>query len=529
MTDNLGEGAPALDRATPNRRRAEQAKYGAVARALGTYVALASAGFSAVACISADTRAAIRRAGEAADAPPREMPASRGEIAADGVDTPADHRIVDDVDDASGGRQANAGSFDADKGREPVSLAALEATALARHPRLVADAERVRALAMEAEADGALPPPELGAMLWRVPFEKPYAVDDAQMLMFSLQQRFPAIGSLDHAAAARAGDANASAALLGAEARELVHDVDRAFADYVEAVGRHRAHGDYIAVVTHMAAAARARLAAGGALADVTKADLQLAMMRADLARDSGDIEAARATINGLLARPPGAPLGPPRTSEPVTTALTVSEAARRAEIANPAVTAADARAAAARSSVEAADSEASLPAVTAGINYFHPTGGNRIGWGASVATTLPWLWGPQSDRADAAVHRAAAERAGAEDARRAVAADAARATRRVEAAAGRLEQLEESVRPAARRGAEAAAAGYAAGGTTILDWLDAVRSEVDLESEIRGARGELDRALADLDRAVGEHVARRPLFAPPTPAMSDTHEGGSR
>src|SRR5258708_937389 len=65
----------------------------------------------------------------------------------------------------------------------PIDLPGLEATVLARHPSLVAAAHRVRALGERARAEGSLPPPELGAEVWQVPFVKPYALDKSGMIM----------------------------------------------------------------------------------------------------------------------------------------------------------------------------------------------------------------------------------------------------------------------------------------------------------------------------------------------------------
>ncbi len=73
---------------------------------------------------------------------------------------------------------------------------------------------------------------------------------------------------------------------------------------------------------------------------------------------------------------------------------------------------------------------------------------------------------------------------------------------------------LHDTALPAARRAVDATRAGYASGGSDILMWLDAARMALDVELDLAMARGDLDRALADLDFAAGGHVPRVALSA---------------
>jgi len=393
-----------------------------------------------------------------------------------------------------------------------VELTSIEAAALARHPSLVEAAHRVPALAAQARSEGSLPAPELMAELWQVPLSRPYAVQDAQMLMLSLQQEIPAAGSLDHAAEAAALEARAAGAMVAAQARALLREVDRTYADYVETTGRHAAHVEHVTLLEQMAAAARARYAAGGLLADFTKADLEQARMQADIAREHAAREEARARLNGLLGRAAGAELGPPRAEPPVTVRLTEAQAADRAVAKNPEVVAADTMREAARSSASAAEQEGTIPSFKVGLSYFAPVGGMPNGWGASFGMSLPWLWGRASSHAESADQRVLAEGAAAQGARLRVGSEAAKAIAAVKGSEKRLVVLRDQARAAVQRALDATRAGYAAGGTDFLTWLDAERSSLDVAIELVMARGDLDRALADLDWAVGERVARVPL-----------------
>jgi outer membrane protein TolC len=389
----------------------------------------------------------------------------------------------------------------------------LEEAALLRHPALVAAAHRVRALAERARAEGKLPSPELGTVIQQVPFARPYALDRAGLIMFSVRQSIPAVAALDRTAEATSLEARAEASRLAAEARALVREVDRTFADYLEAISRHAAHMGHRAALDQLSQAARGRYTTGGALGDVTKADLERARVDAEMERERGMVMVARARLNGLLARPVDAWLGPPDPDEPETAALTPGGAAELARQ-SPEVDAAELMEKSARSGALAAGAEASVPAFTVSLDAYLPVNSTPAGYGTSLSMSLPWLWGAGAGRARSAAERAAAEKANAGAVRLRAESFAVTALAALRAAERRYNVLTRLARPAARRAIEAAQAGYLAGAGDILSWLDAARSALDVEMDIAGARGELDRALADLDWATGTRVPRVPVSA---------------
>lgn len=426
-------------------------------------------------------------------------------------------------------RRAPRADAPAEKGNAPpapdeAALAAsvdretLEAAALARQPSLVAASHRARALVEKARAEGRLPPPELMADVWQVPFAKPYAFDRAAMIMFTVKQQFPAAGALDRVAEAAAEEAHAEIAKAAAEARALVREVDRTFADYASAVARHEAHRAHKLIVTQMAAAARARYETGGPLGDVTRAELELARSEADIEREHGMISEARARLNGLSLRAADAPLGAPRWGEPRTVALSPEEAAKLAAAESPEVAAAARMEKSARAMAAAAEREATVPVFTAGVSASMPTNGMQAGYGLTFGMSLPWAWGAASGKQKSAEQRALAERAAASAARQRVRTDASAALAAVRSAERRYLVLRDVAAPAAHRAVDAARAGYAARGTDLLMWLDAARAAREIDVDLAAAHGDLDRALADLDGAVGAHLPRVALPSPKEP-----------
>jgi outer membrane protein TolC len=395
---------------------------------------------------------------------------------------------------------------------EPIDVAALEATALARQPSLVAAAHRVRALVERARAEGRLPPPEFMAEIWQVPFVRPYALDKSSMIMFSLRQQFPAAGMLDRMSEAMAQEAHAELAKASGEARTLVRDVDRSFADYAEAHARRTAHEAHRAIVEQMLAAARARYMTGGALGDYTRAELESARAGAEIERERGMVDEARVKLNGLLARPASAAIGAPRWGEARTVALMPEQAAELAAAGSPEIAMAERMEKAARAAADAADREATIPMFSVGLDGFLPVNNTPAGYGVSFAMSLPWAWGAPSSRAKSAEQKALAERAAASSARLRMRTDAAMALASVRAAERRYLTLLYGAAPSAHRALEAARAGYAAGGTDILMWLDTARMAREVDLDLAMAHGDLDRALADLDWTTGAHVPRTAL-----------------
>jgi outer membrane protein TolC len=404
----------------------------------------------------------------------------------------------------------------------PIDRATVTAAVLARHPALVAAAHRVRELAEKARAEASLPAPELMAEIWQVPLAQPYRIDMAGMTMFTLKQELPPAGALSLASEAMALEARSAAAMVVAEARGIVRDVDRAFADYAAAAGREAVQRRALVLAERMGEAARARYATGAPLADVTKAEVEVARMRIELEREAGMAADARARLNVLLGRRADAALGAPRDTPAEAPAEGPDELATRAAAASPEVEAAELMQKSASTSAEAAKREATVPKFMLGVSGFLPNEAMGAAWGASFGMSLPWVWGGAKGKARAAEERAHAEAASADAARLRVRTEIGRALAEARSAERRMLLLRDVARPAAERALEAAEAGYATRGTDVLMFIDALRSSLAVDMDLVDARADLDRALADLDGATASRVARKPLPAPTEP---DRHE----
>lgn len=394
----------------------------------------------------------------------------------------------------------------------PVGRTAIVHAAVARNPAVKAAEQKAHAVALSAQTEGRLPPPEVMGQVWQVPFSRPYALN-SQMIMVGVHQAFPAPGSLGAREAAKGQSARAEEAMAGDRARQIVRDAEHAFADYVEATGKHRLHRDHLEVARHVLDIAQARHGAGGPLTDVTQAEVEMARVEADVITDATLVRSARARINALLARDPNAELGPPVEGEPALPSWNTQTLVAKARETRPELRAAIAEREARRLEARAADREATWPSFKVGALYFAPTdAAPQHGYGFDAAVTLPWLWGAADRKSAAEDAYAVAASTNADAAHIPIDAEVVTAESNAQSAGYRLQIMRDRVLPASKRALDVARDGYESGRTDQLTILAASRAVVDVERDIVMARASLDHALADLDGAVGLSVPLVPM-----------------
>ncbi len=391
----------------------------------------------------------------------------------------------------------------------PLDRDVVIALAVARSPALAASAHRARSMVHAARAEGSRPAFELGLQAWNLPLTRPYAVEEADMYMVELRQRFPALGSLDARAQAAAEDAQAVLAEIATEERFTAQRAADAYADYVHGRQDHAYHLRHLGLLEQMQSAVHARFTTGGArLEDAARLALELAKTRRSIARIDGDIARARATINALLRRGVDAPLGPPGEVGPETVRVPVADLLKRASENRGATLAAEARVRAARARRDAAHAEAHVPEVTVGLGYWQDPM-RRPGIGATASMSLPWLWGPERHRFDEANELAASALSARADASIALQSEVTFARAQLAALEQEFIVVHSQAVPAARRSSDAIRAAYTTGNATLLEWVDTARSVLDLQMDEADLTAELAHAVAALERAVGSPLPR--------------------
>jgi cobalt-zinc-cadmium efflux system outer membrane protein len=397
---------------------------------------------------------------------------------------------------------------------------ALVELALTRHPALRAADARADARSQEGDASARLPAPELMAELWQVPLSRPYAIDEAGMLMFGLRQDFPAPGSLAATERAARAEADAERRLGQSAAQTIARDVRHAYADYVAAMLRERAHASHRSLAERLVSAARARLAGGAPLSELTRASFELERIEVDRAADDARIDSARAEINVLIGRLPGATLPAPREARPETVAEPLDALLSRARKRRPELAALASKARAVSAEQDQAQREATLPSFSIAALYFAPVGGQESGIGASASASLPWLWGPGSSRREQKRRELSAVSLSLEEMSRGVDNDVARAHSKLRALEARERALDGKLLPAARQRFETSLSAYGSGAGSLTELLEAREALAMAELESIDARAELEHALVDLEWATGGPLPRRTV----DPASAKEH-----
>ena len=429
-------------------------------------------------------------------------------VATCGCATESSFARVDAIVRASRPREARAG--------ESVPLSTRDAivrAAVTHDPGFVARLERARAMVESARADGALPPPEVNAQMWNVPFSRPWALGDAEMYMVELRQRLPPWGSLDARSRATLAGADAALAELASREREVSRRASDAWADFMAGALHHRVHHEHLAVVDQMRDATTARASVGGGIEALARVELERARVLRLLTRFDSDQSRARRVLGVLAGREPAAPSELDREALGQTVAESREALEERALSRQRRMIEARSRVASARASVDAARAESSHPEFMVGLSgWFNTT--QHQGYGANVSMTLPWLWGPGRARVAASEATLAAEEASVREAELETRAEVVEAFGRVRGIERELAEVRADALPAALRALDATRARYVAGGAPLIEWLDVARMRLDLAMDEADLVVELARAVAALEEAVGEPLARVTLDA---------------
>jgi len=294
--------------------------------------------------------------------------------------------------------------------------------------------------------------------------------------------------------------------------RTLRQDVTLACIDLMAAQATRRVVGDTLRSYEDLARVNRARLAAGAiAPLEATRSNVAMLQFRANVVRADLDVAAAAARLRVLLGR---------SAADPLEIADTLAD---RDVLAPPDETALEALAVQARPDLHSlqlaeARSVADLRLQEAlgrvdyvvGAEYRRQQGiaGRSNSLGVFFSTPLPF-----SNRNQGEIARAGAEREQAERqiaARRAqVLADVRTALHEYVTTRGLVASIEHDLLTPAAQARDTSLYTYRAGGTTLLEVLDAQRAFNDVIQSYVDAQAGLRRASARLNAAVGSEVVK--------------------
>ena len=388
-------------------------------------------------------------------------------------------------------------------------LGAILRFVLARNPDLAETRERVQAALARVPAAARLPDLEFKYEQWAVPLARPYALNEAQTLMFGFRQTFPAPGSLAAKSRQLLEEAKIAGDTEQTRALDLAQQARHAFFDFYRADREYKVHLEHVALATQMVELAREHYQAGhGTQQDVLRAIVDLSRLHEDIATIEQQLASSRALLNALMARPIDAALGAPSELSDQIAEVRAAEL-ERALVRRPELASAERAIRRSQAALDAAKATANLPQFMVGADYWYqPTAAAPTpahAYAAMVAITLPWLNPAHREDARAAEHALAADRRALESVRNTTQFQLRDAVAKLEAARYSFRIIDHDLLPQAIQSFESARAAYSSNAAgDALGLIDALRSLLQVRLDRARAVARMHASLADVERAAG-------------------------
>lgn len=390
-----------------------------------------------------------------------------------------------------------------------VTLDEIERMALAENPEIRVAARRVAVVESRLPSAGALDDPSFMYRGWQVPLRQPWNYNAAQN-MFMLSQTLPGPGKRALRSSVAESDVAEVKAALNATRLDIKIRVRKAFYDLLRAEDGLRIHDQHLDIARQAVEAARIKYAVGKVpQQDILKAQVAVTRLAEHLIHFDQDSEIARARLNTLLGRNPGAPINV-RGEYEISVVLPSVESLEQAALqSRPDIL--QAQVAVDKSQKEKAlTQKAYVPDVTVSAGYMlMPRGSEfRNNYMIEGSINLPWL---NHRRHDAEIAEAAAKvtELDAEVAAMRNAAFGQIQEALVEArAAQKLANMYEQVlRPQAEATLHSTVIAYENDKTEFLDLLDSQMTVIDIDLAYFQAVADFEARLTDLELAVGTPV----------------------
>lgn len=399
----------------------------------------------------------------------------------------------------------------AQKPSSRMSLADIESVAQQNNPEIIAAARRVALAERAVPTAGALDDPMLMYRNWGTPLARPYRWDDAQQ-MFMVQQTLPGPGKRGLRTEAAGQEAELAKTALEIVRRDISLRVRKAFYDALRNQDDLRTHNDQVELAREAFESAKVKYTVGRApQTDLLKAQIAVTRLAEHLISVQQDGELARATLNSLMGRDPGAPLemvGSYSDGVRLPSLLDLEKIAleNRPEL---------------KAMLQQQDVAASKLAlarkaytpdftVAAGYMLMPPGSMSRNNYMLEGSMSLPWLnRGKHDAEIKQAATRAEIERDDFERTRNEVFLEIQQALVRAQSAQKTLALYATTLRPQAQETWKAAAAAYQHDRADFLNLIDSQNVMLDVESAYLRTQSDFDTRLAELELAVGAPIAR--------------------
>ena len=189
----------------------------------------------------------------------------------------------------------------------PLTLAELEAAALSNNAELRASALQVAVADARRGSAGALDDPSFMYRGWGTPLAKPWDLNQTQH-MFMFSQNLPGGGKRQLRARLADDDVDIVKAELETRKRDVLAQVRRSFYELLRNQDELRFHDEQVALARQGLESARIKYVVGKVpQQDMLKAQIALTRLVEHLVMLQQDSDLARARLNTLLGRDPGA------------------------------------------------------------------------------------------------------------------------------------------------------------------------------------------------------------------------------
>lgn len=314
-------------------------------------------------------------------------------------------------------------------------------------------------------------------------------------------------------------EARASGERFRAAKFDLQRRVLSAWADYTLLAERLRIQHERVSLGRIALGSTRAKVQAGGAPQDLLRAEVALRMAEDATKSTETQLAAARAMLNGMLARDPGAPLGPPHAM-PTPRAIPTDDAALLAAAVdqNPELSALAQQVNGRSDALELARLQW-IPDINPSV-VFSGSVAQAIGAAIVLPTTIKEIEGGIKEAeamlrgGEAILRQARRDRAGSFVATLVALRNAER----------QASLFETTVVPLSDRVLATVHQAYSAGSASYLDMIDAQRTLLDARLVIAEARAMREKRLAELEALMGtdvETLGRPSPAATPTPPLA--------
>jgi len=393
----------------------------------------------------------------------------------------------------------------------PLTLAELEAAALANNAEIHASARQVAVEEARKGSAGALDDPSFMYRGWGTPLAKPWDLNQTQH-MFMLSQELPGGGKRQLRARLADDEVEIAKAELETKKRDVLVQVRRSFYELLRNQDELHFHDEQAALARQGLESARIKYVVGKVpQQDMLKAQIALTRLVEHLVMLQQDSDLARSRLNTLLGRDPSQPLEVLGAYSPPTKLPGLIDLEKIALDNRPELMAISAAIRQDETRTQLAEKSLKPDYTLNGGYMLMPEGATyRNTYMAELSVTLPWL---NRGRHNAEIAEASAlvtaRKADYESRRAAVFAEIQESLVRARVAQRLAGLYGDTLRPQAQAVLKATVAAYQADRTDFLNLLDSQNTTLDVELAYIRAASELETQLADLERAVGAPLPR--------------------